>query len=315
MRKNIKSGTFFWLIVFMVSVINSVFAQRPDYPSVPEEAKLVYSDLENFVDTYSKLKPGVDTLEVLNTFYFEKASIGLQEYIGRHQLTPELMREAISKNAPKYDKISNFVNNLNEFKLKFTLSLKKYNEVIPNVMYAPTYLLVGANRGIAQASKIGQLVTVTRVLEDQEKLIKLIVHELSHFQQAMTIGGEKYIGLYSTPNNMLGLCLREGAAEFMTYLVLQDITQKNALSYLKNKEDELKLKFIKDLKVQDKSFWLWESINQKEYPILLGYAMGYKICKSYYENESDKTKALKEILGITEPDIFLEMSGYLQNNN
>ncbi len=308
-------GNTSWLIVFTFCYINIANAQQPNYPRVPEEAKLVYSDLENFVEAYVQLNSGVDTLKILNTFYFGKASPGLQEYIGRHGLTPELMRDAIRKNSDKYDKISIFVNNLNDFIPRFKNTLKKYNKIIPGTMYAPTYLLVGANRGIAQASRFGQLVTITRVLENQEKLIKLIVHELSHFQQAMAIGGEKYISLYASPNNMLGICLREGGAEFITYLVLQETTQEDALSYFANNETELKLKFIKDLKVQDKSFWLWESINQKEYPKLLGYVMGYKICKSYYDKAGDKLKALNEILALAQPDTFLEMSGYLPSNN
>ncbi len=305
----------FLLVVFMFSYLNNTLAQPPNYPRVPEEAKLVYSDLENFVEAYSYLNSGVDTLKILNNYYFGKASTGLQEYIGRHSLTPELMRDAIRKNSAKYDKISNFVDNLNDFTPEFKNTLKKYHKIMPEAMYAPTYLLVGANRGIAQASQFGQLVTITRVIENQEKLIKLIVHELSHFQQAMTIGGQKYIALYASPNNMLGICLREGGAEFITYLVLQEITQENALAYLIKNETELKSKFIKDLKVQDNSFWLWESINQKEYPILLGYAMGYNICKFYYDKASDKRKALSEILGITQPDSFLEMSAYFSSGN
>ncbi len=313
MKKYRMSGISFWLFVILFCYLNIAKAQQPNYPRDPESAQLVYSDLENFVEGYVQLNSGIDTLKILNTYYFEKASVGLREFIKRHGLTPELLRDAIRKNASKYDKISNFVNNMNNFMPKFTEIMKNYNVVIPSAMYAPTYLLVGANRGIAQASQFGQLVTITRVIENHEKLIKLIVHELSHFQQAMTVGGEKYISLYATPNNMLGLCLREGGAEFITYLVLQEITQVEALTYIVNNETKLKLKFKEDLKVQDTSFWLWESINQNEYPKLMGYAMGYKICKSYYDAASNKPKALNEILGIIQPEAFLKMSGYLSS--
>lgn len=144
-----------WLIVFMFGYINISIAQQPNYPRVPDEAKLVSIDLENFVEAYDQLDSDVDTLKILNTFYFGKASLGLKEYIGRHGLTPELMRDAIRKNSDKYDKISNFVNNLNDFIPTFKNTLKKYNEVFPEAMYPPTYLLVGANRGIAQASQFG----------------------------------------------------------------------------------------------------------------------------------------------------------------
>ncbi len=311
--KNYKLLTIsLWMIAFMFCISNSVFAQ-PNYPRVSNKAELIYNDVENFVEAYSNLRAGVDTLKILNTYYFDKASIGLQEYIKRHSLSPELLRDAIQISPERYQKISDFVNNLDDFKPLFSSTLKEFGKVIPYAMYPPTYLLVGANRGIAQASRYGQLVTITRVLDDREKFIKLIVHELSHFQQAMSMGPQNYGALYSTPNNMLGLCLREGGAEFITYLVLGKITQEKALAYLIDNEMELKLKFQNDLKAQDSSYWLWESINQSEYPKLMGYAMGYQICSTYYNSANDKQKALKDILGITQSDTFLEMSGYFKN--
>ena len=294
-----------WVLIFT----NSIFAQ-PNYPREPKDAKMVYTDLENFVEAFSFLKEDVDTLKILNTYYFDKASVGLQEYIRKHNLTPELLKDAIQKSPDRYKKISNFINTLEDFKPTYKNTLDEFNKVVPQAMFPPTYLLVGANRGIAQASKFGQLVTITRVLDNREKFIKLIVHELSHFQQAMTMGVQKYGALYSTPDNMLGLCLREGGAEFITYLVLNEITQTDALDYITNNEAELKLKFREDLKNQDTSFWLWESIDQDEYPQLLGYAMGYQVCSAYYNSAIDKQKAINEILGITQPDTFLEMSGY-----
>lgn len=39
-------------------------------------------------------------------------------------------------------------------------------------MYPPTYLIVGANRGIGQASMAGQLITVTRIVDNMDKLKK-----------------------------------------------------------------------------------------------------------------------------------------------
>ncbi len=294
-----------WVFIFT----NSIFAQ-PNYPRESKKAELVYTDLENFAEAFSFLKEDVDTLKILNTYYFDKASVGLQEYIRKHNLTPELLKGAIQKSPDRYKKIPNFINTLEDFKPTYNKTLGEFNKVLPQAMFPPTYLLVGANRGIAQASRYGQLITITRVLDNREKFIKLIVHELSHFQQAMTMGPQKYGALYSTPDNMLGLCLREGGAEFITYLVLNKITQTDALDYITNNEAELKLKFREDLKNQDTSFWLWESIDQDEYPQLLGYAMGYQVCSTYYNSAIDKQKAINEILGITQPDTFLELSGY-----
>jgi len=305
-----KSSLFLWISLSITSSL--ILSAQPNYPTQPEQGQLIYEDLEHFVDAMKNFGPEKDSIQVLNDFYFDRASIGLKEYIGRHQLTPELLLGAINTHLKTYVEIETFIEQLPILQHEYHAHLKKFQEVMPSARYAPTYLLVGAHRGIAQASQVGQLVTVTNTLGNRDKMMKLIIHELSHFQQAMTIGGQKYVSLYSEPNNMLGICLREGGAEFITSLVLNDITQTKSLEYLEENETQLKEKFRNDLSNQDSSFWLWESINQKEYPILLGYAMGYKICESLFNRHDNKEIALQKILAINEPLEFVKESNYFE---
>lgn len=139
-----------------------------------------------------------------------------------------------------------------------------------------------------------------------------MVHELAHFQQAMAMGGQKYAALYATPHNMLGMCLREGGAEFVTAQVLGNITQIVALEYLEKNESRLKEQFLNDSKAQNKGFWFWPSLEHKTYTKLLGYAIGYKICRQYYEEAPDKTVALMDILKMEGADTFLKSSHYFK---
>jgi len=300
---------FLFLALFLLYLNFNSFAQ-PNYPRDSKEAELVYSDLVNFMDAYRELATAKDTIQVLQSLYFDQGSEGLKEFIKRHQLTPELLKDAIKSNPERYALIPGFLDNIGNVEEQFQSLMLNYGEVMPNAMYPPTYLLVGANRGIGQASMVGQLITLTRVVDDMDILQKLITHELSHFQQVMTMGGQKYVSLYSAPDNMLGLCLREGGAEFITSLVLGEITQTSALEYLEDDEGNLKEKFLEDLKTQKKDYWLWASINQKSHPKLLGYAVGYKICKHYYDSSSDRDKALQDILLMSDDKTFIESSGY-----
>ena len=82
------------------------FAQQPNYPTQAESAELHYSDLKNFVIAFKALEQSTDTILTLNTLYFDKASIGLKEYINRHGLTPMILKDAIKKNREKYTKIA-----------------------------------------------------------------------------------------------------------------------------------------------------------------------------------------------------------------
>lgn len=310
MKNRITRVTFIWTMLVLVN--SGLTNAQPNYPTDHDKAELIYSDVENFLEAFETLNKTSDTIAVLKEYYFDRASKGLKEYIVKHNLTSEMLKDAIIKDPERYSKIANFFADRASFIPEFRTTMQGFNQVLPSAIYPPTYLLVGANRGIAQASKFGQLITITRVLDNNEKLKKLIVHELAHFQQAMSMGIQAYGAVYGKPNNMLDLCLREGGAEYITFLVLNEITQTKSLMYFQDNESDLKSKFMTDLGKQNKKYWLWDSLDDPETPNLLGYVMGYKICEAYYQNKSDKKTALNDILVMTDPEKFLESSGYIR---
>ncbi len=284
---------------------------QPNFPTQPQEAQLVYTDLENFVEAMAQFTTDADTLAVLQDHYFAKATPGLEEYIRRHELTPQMLMAALKEAPEEYQKIPAFLKEMDTYQTAYRAALAAYQAVIPQAMFPPTYLLVGANRGIAQASRVGQLVTMIRRIDSFDKTLTTILHELTHFQQAFTLGFNAYSSTYKQPDNMLDLILREGAADFIAmHLVRHKEKESARLQYLEAHEAVLFDRFQKDLAKQDKSFWLWESINQNKVPILLGYAMGYKICEAYYHQAADKTQAIKDILGISDAAAFFKQSGY-----
>ena len=301
-----------------VSIILGVFTllltihgyAQPAYPQNPKQAQIIFSDLDHFIDAYKELSKNTDTIRVLQTQYFERGSDGLKEFVRRHQLTPERLQEAIRENPKRYALLPDFVSKIGDIQELYTSVLNDFHEVVPNAMYPPTYLIVGANRGIGQASMVGQLITVTRIVGNMDKMKKMLVHELAHFQQAMSMGGQKYAALYASPDNMLGMSLREGGAEFVTAQVLGNITQIVGLEYLEKNESRLKEQFLNDLKTQNKDFWFWPSLEHETYTKLLGYAIGYKICKQYYEEAPDKSLALLDILKMDDAELFLKSSHY-----
>ena len=309
MKSYTTFANFLILFTLLLTLLPYAANSQPNYPKSPDASEIHFTDIEHFVEAYHALSSDQDTLSVLQSLYFDRATPGLKEFISRHQLSPELLKAAIAESPERYAMIPEFLSNKAEIKGLHANLMQEYHEVLPNTMYAPFWLLVGANRGIGQASKVGQLITITRVVDNPEKLKKLMVHELSHFQQAMTMGPQQYGALYAQKNNMLGLCLREGGAEFITSLVLGDITQTKALAYLEENEDELRKQFSRDLETQDTKFWLWESLHQDGNHGLIGYAMGYKICKAYYDQAGDKEAALHDILQMENPEAFLMKSG------
>lgn len=309
--RTIKINLHVYLLLPLITLLTTPSYSQPDYPTDPAKAAIHFSDIEHFAEAWDILKHRTDTLQVLKESYFDRATPGLKEFINRHQLTPELLKDAISEHPERYALVVGFLTQKEEITQAYKDLMHLYKETLPNTIFAPTWLLVGANRGIGQASIQGQLITLTKVVDSREILQKLIVHELSHFQQVLTMGKQKYISLYSQKNNMLELCLREGGAEFITSLVVGDITQTKALKFIESNENEWKRKFLADIETQNKERWLWDSISQKDTPGLMGYAMGYMICKDYYDRADNKSEALEAILLMENSHAFLSSSGFI----
>ena len=91
-----KRAVFFF--VGLSVLFSARLIAQPSYPRNPKEAEIVFTDLEHFVEAYAQLQVNPDTLGVLQTVYFDRGSSGLKEFVTRHQLTPELMKQAMATN-------------------------------------------------------------------------------------------------------------------------------------------------------------------------------------------------------------------------
>jgi uncharacterized protein YjaZ len=72
----------------------------------------------------------------------------------------------------------------------------------------------------------------------------------------------------------------------------------------KGREKEIETRFAADVDKTDVSDWLFNGTQEK--PGDLGYWVGYRIVKSYYQRASDKRQALRAILEMTD----LAVSGW-----
>lgn len=299
-----------------VLIIGSTFAQ-PNYPTDPNKAEYISVDIKNFIEAYNALGSTTDSVATIQAFYLDNASPGLTEYINRFNLTAESIIKSIKEHPDAYNKIEGFYAGLEEFNSEYTALMNDYKKVIPSTMFPPSYFLVADYKGIGQASRYGQLISIEKKLvDDREKLKDVITHELTHFQQAMIQGFQQYVSIYSKPNNMIDLILREGTADFVTHKLVRNNQEKyTKLSNYEKNESELWKKFQEDLKNQNKDYWLnvsYENDNNGV-PIQMGYGLGYKLINNYYEMASDKESALLEILKMPDANMFYEHCQYLPN--
>jgi hypothetical protein len=84
---------------------------------------------------------------------------------------------------------------------------------------------------------------------------------------------------------------------------------KEMYAYGNSHTKELWEEFKSRMNQNDWTGWLYYQ-RDKSRPKDLGYWMGYKICKSYYEKASDKQQAIHDILNIQDFKKFIELSEF-----
>ena len=129
-----------------------------------------------------------------------------------------------------------------------------------------------------------------------------IMHELMHFQQSYQDTARA--------NTLLAGVIKEGVCDFLVTLCADDTTRSEAVAYLDHPDSIRAVlhDFQKNMYSEDLSDWMYG--NSGKYPTDLGYALGYKICKSYYERSDDPTEALYQLLNTDDFTRILAGSEY-----
>jgi uncharacterized protein YjaZ len=111
--------------------------------------------------------------------------------------------------------------------------------------------------------------------------------------------------------SLLAASLTEGSADFLAELISGEHITNPAYAYGDAHEAELWMEFKTAMDSTNTSAWLFQGDRTPPgRPADLGYWMGYKISKAYYNNAADKKTAVKEILRFTDAKAFLAASGY-----
>jgi uncharacterized protein YjaZ len=135
----------------------------------------------------------------------------------------------------------------------------------------------------------------------EDRFVHVIAHEYAHVQQVPALVDDEH-------PTVLEMSLIEGAAEFTAELISGNVSNSRLGESTAGREKEIETAFIADEDKTDISAWLYNST--PEQPRDLGYWVGYRIVKSYYQHANDKRRALREILQMTDPKAFLAKSGW-----
>jgi hypothetical protein len=285
----------------------------------PENMHLSFSDIDNFWKMYDRLdQPGSDSLVMKE--YIMKGSPGLRTFFEKRMgLQPSNLLSQIRKKRRYFASIRNVSLNLHRYRGAILDAAKKVKSLYPGAYFPPTYFTIGAFDAFGTADGgAGQLIgaeflsdintvdtsELTRfesfAIADTARVTGIIIHELVHSLQQT-----------AQDNKLLARAIDEGAADFITQLVLGYNINSKVHLYGNAHEIELWKEFQAAMDTTETDNWLYNGMSASgEKPADLGYYVGYKICEAYYNQAKDKKQAVKDILTIQDYKQFLAKSGY-----
>ncbi len=293
-----------------------------------ERSRFIYDDINRFQVAYNEYvkSQNADVFED----YLNNGTLGLQEFRSQFALTPKVLKKSIDVHPKFYQSLKDLKERMIAQEDAVNEAFDSLQQLFPNHQMPQVYYVVGGLRAGGQGGE-GNYVLIgaetyarhksTDMTEfsqkarlfDAKTVSNIVAHEAAHIIQEDLQGREQYLSIYTQPGKgtLLAYALREGAAEFIAKLVSGSHINPQAEEYGLQQELALWENFKESRAETDLGDWFFYRPRQHpEWPIDLGYWLGYRISSAYYDSRSNKHKAVRDILGVTDYENFLQQSGY-----
>jgi hypothetical protein len=272
------------------------------------EATIDIEDVEPFYRIYDAAN-GRPNAEQLQRDYIDAGSDGLSYFAKARNTTATRIAEAIAAQPEIYSSARRCLNVLPRVRARVEAALRTLGRLYPESRFPPVTIAVGRGRPVAVGSpatgiQIGlEALCATDWMNPnvEDRFVHVIAHEYAHVQQPPAVADNEH------PTVLEG-SLMEGAAELTAELIAGKVAYSHLAATTAGRERDIETAFVADQDKSDLSNWLFNTTPGK--PGDLGYWVGYRIVKTYYQGASDKRQALREILEMTDAKAFLAKSGW-----
>jgi hypothetical protein len=265
-------------------------------------------DVERFYRVYDAAA-GHPTADQLQHDYIDPGSDGLHEFAKLRNITGARIAETLANHPEIYTDAKRCMAVLPRARQRLKVALRELVRIYPEARLPPVTIAVGRGKPVGVGSpasgvQIGlEALCATNWLNPnlEDRFVHVIAHEYVHVQQALALVDNEH------PTVLEG-SLNEGTAEFVGELISGQVAYSHFRALTKGHEMEIERAFALDEEKTDLSNWLNNGTREK--PGDLGYWVGYRIVKSYYQHAADKRRAIREILERTDSTAFLAKSGW-----
>jgi hypothetical protein len=297
------------LILLTLFITICSYAQNRD----PLATEIITADLDRFWVALEKAGAEVNP-EALDQYYLKPGSKGIKGFTKGRIKNAEHLAAVIKSHAQYYHSIKPSIDSIANMKTQIRQSLVKLKELYPDAIFPPVYFVIGALSSGGTSSRDGLIIGaemygrtintpneelndwLLSVIKPVKEVPHIVAHELIHFQQDYDGG------------TLLAASIKEGSADFLAELISGRHINQHVHEFADPQEKQLWLEFKEKMNGNEYSGWLYSSVKGR--PNDLGYWMGYKITKAYYDQEPNKQIAIDDILHIKDFNKFLTLSGY-----
>jgi hypothetical protein len=265
-------------------------------------------DVARFYKVYDAAG-GHPTADQLQHDYLDPGSEGLHRLAMLRNVTGARIAATLAAHPEIYAGAERCMAVLPRVRLRLGNALRRLGQLYPAARFPPVTIAVGRGKPVGVGSPVTGVQIGLEALcavawlnpNVEDRFVHVIAHEYVHVQQVQALVDDAH-------PTVLEASLIEGAAEFMGEMTSGDVSYSQLRAVTKGREKAIETAFVPDESSTDLSHWLFNSTIAK--PGDLGYWVGYRIVKSYYQHAADKRRAIADIIGMSDPKAFLAESGW-----
>lgn len=294
------------LIVLAMTALLPIAVQAQK-PAKTTTADVYTTDIDHFWVAYDAARRTSDTTEqqqIMQSMYIDKGSDGLKAFMKLRDYDAALYVKLINKAPRFWNSIRPNTLTVKSQAPAIERSISKLKKLYPEMRPAKMYFTIGGLRsgGTVMGDKVlvgAEIATGDEKTEASE--LSAWLQDVFKNQKSDNLVGlniHEYIHTQQKPNGttLLSQSIREGSADFISELVTGELLNSSYAIYGRANESKLKAEFKIDMFSEGMSRWLYNGSDADRAD--LGYFMGYSICKSYYNNATNKKKAIKDIIEV-----------------
>lgn len=297
----------------MRTIMRALVLMAVALPGVAAEPEILVDDVMRFYALYDA-NDGSPSAEQLESEYLALGSPSLKEFAQLRRVTGERIAARIGTDPEIYENARRCMEVLPAVKQRLAASLAKLSEMYPKAAYPPVAIVVGRGRPVGIVNPSGATIGLEALCaadfmnpDLEDRFVYVIAHEYAHTQQVAARNPPEAGDPRAT---VLRRSLVEGGAEFVAELISGGVGNARHAQWTRGREAEIETAFVDDMHGTDLSAWTDNYRQVPDEPYDMGYWVGYRIVKAYYQGAADKNAALARILEMDDPEAFLAESGW-----